>query len=41
LGLTGYYWNYVWSYSWLTISLFELTKIDIDFVWNLGCQQAF
>jgi len=37
LGLTRYYWNYVQSYSRLAISLFELTKIDVDFVWNLGC----
>jgi hypothetical protein len=21
--------------------LFELTKTDVDFVWDLGCQQAF
>jgi hypothetical protein len=21
--------------------LFELTKRDVDFVWDLGCQQAF
>jgi hypothetical protein len=37
LGLTRYYWNYVWGYSQLAASLFELTKRDIDFVWDLGC----
>jgi hypothetical protein len=41
LGLTGYYRNYVRGYSQLVASLFELTKRDIDFVWNLDCQQAF
>ncbi len=41
LGLTGYYHNYVQGYSQLVDSLFELTKKDIDFVWNLGYQQAF
>jgi len=41
LGLTRYYWNYVPGYSRLVVPLFELTKKDIDFVWNLGCQQAF
>jgi len=25
----------------LAASLFELTKRDVDFVWNLGCQQTF
>jgi hypothetical protein len=24
-----------------TASLFELTKKDVDFVWNVGYQQAF
>jgi hypothetical protein len=41
LGLTGYYWNHVRSYSRLSILLFKLTKRDVDFVWNLDCQQAF
>ncbi len=41
LGLTRYYWNYVQGYSQLVVPLFELTKMDIDFVWDLGCQQAF
>jgi hypothetical protein len=38
LGLTEYYWNYVRGYSRLAIPLFELTKKNIDFVWNLGYQ---
>jgi hypothetical protein len=38
LGLIGYYRNYVWGYSQLVVSLFELTKIDVDFVWNLDSQ---
>ncbi len=29
------------GYSRLATPLFELTKKDIDFVWDLGCQQAF
>jgi len=41
LGLTGYYRNYVWGYSRLAAPLFELTKRDVAFVWNLDCQQAF
>jgi hypothetical protein len=41
LGLTGYYQNYVQGYSWLVVPLFELTKKDVAFVWNLDCQQAF
>ncbi len=41
LELIGYYRNYVRRYSWLNAPLFELTKRDVDFVWNLDCQQAF
>jgi hypothetical protein len=41
LGLIGYYQNYVQGYSWLATPLFELTKKDVDFVWDLGCQQSF
>jgi hypothetical protein len=36
LGLIGYYHNYVRSYSQLVVLLFELTKKDVDFVWDLG-----
>jgi hypothetical protein len=39
--LTWYYQNYVQGYSQLVVPLFELIKKDIDFVWNLSCQQAF
>jgi hypothetical protein len=38
LGLTLYYRNYVRGYSRLVAPLFELTKRDVDFVWDLGCQ---
>jgi hypothetical protein len=41
LGLTGYYRNYVQGYSRLASPLFELTKKDVVFVWNLDCQQAY
>jgi len=41
LGLTRYYRNYVRSYSRLAAPLFELTKKDVNFVWDMGCQQAF
>jgi hypothetical protein len=41
LGLTGYYRNYVRGYSRLVVPLFELTRKDVAFVWDLGCQCAF
>jgi hypothetical protein len=41
LGLIGYYQNYIRGYSRLVVPLFELTKRDVDFIWDLGCQQAF
>jgi hypothetical protein len=41
LGLTGYYQNYVRGYSQLVVPLFELTRKDVAFVWDLGCQSAF
>jgi hypothetical protein len=41
LGLTRYYQNYVRGYSQLVAPLFELTKIDVDFLWDVGYQQAF
>jgi hypothetical protein len=40
-GLIGYYQNYVWGYSRLVVPLFELRKKEVDFIWDLGCQQAF
>jgi hypothetical protein len=41
LGLTGYYRNYVQGYSRLAAPLFELTRKDVNFVWDMDCQQAF
>jgi hypothetical protein len=37
LGLTGYYRNYVRGYSRLVVPLFELTRKNVAFVWDLGC----
>jgi len=37
LGLTCYYRKYVKGYARLAAPLFELTRIDVDFVWNMGC----
>jgi len=41
LGLTRYYRNYVQGYARLVAPLFELTKKEVAFVWDLGCQSAF
>jgi hypothetical protein len=41
LGLTGYYQKYVRGYSSLAGPLFELTRKDIAFVWDVGCEQAY
>jgi hypothetical protein len=41
LGLKGYYQNYVREYLRLVVPLFELTRKDVAFVWDLGCQSAF
>jgi len=41
LGLTRYYRKYIKGYARLAAPLFELTRKDVDFLWNAGCQQAF
>jgi hypothetical protein len=41
LGLTKYYWNYVKGYSHIAITLLDITKKDITFVWMPHCQHAF
>jgi len=41
LSLTGYYRKYIRSYSRLVGPLFELTRKDVAFVWDVGCQQAY
>ncbi len=41
LGLTGYYRKYVRGYSSLAGPLFELTRRDVAFVWDMGYEQAY
>jgi hypothetical protein len=41
LGLTGYYRKYIKGYVRLVAPLFELTRKDVGFLWDAGCQQAF
>jgi hypothetical protein len=41
LGLTRYYRNYVKGYARMAVPLFELTKKEVAFVWDLGCQSSF
>jgi hypothetical protein len=41
LGLTGYYRKYIRGYSNLTGPLFELTRKDIVFAWDVNCEQAY
>jgi hypothetical protein len=41
LGLTGYYRKYIRGYSRLASPLFELTRKDVAFVWDVGCQEAY
>jgi len=41
LRLIGYYRKYIKGYARLAAPLFELTRKDVDFLWDAGCQQAF
>jgi hypothetical protein len=41
LGLTGYYRKYIKGYSSLAGPLFELTRKDVVFVWDVNCEQAY
>jgi hypothetical protein len=41
LGLTRYYRKYIKGYSSLVGPLFELTRKDVVFAWNVNCEQAY
>jgi hypothetical protein len=41
LGLTGCYRKYIRGYSRLAGPLIELTRKDVAFMWDVGCQQAY
>jgi len=41
LGLTCYYQKYIKGYSSLASPLFELTRKDAAFVWDVNCEQAY
>jgi hypothetical protein len=41
LGLTSYYRKYIKGYSSLAGPLFELTRKDVAFVWDVNCEQAY
>ncbi len=41
LGLTGYYRKYIRGYSNLAGLLFELTKKDVAFIWDMHCEHAY
>jgi hypothetical protein len=41
LGLTSYYRKYIKGYSNLAGPLFELTRKDVVFAWNVNCEQAY
>ncbi len=41
LGLTSYYRKYVRRYSSLAGPLFELTRKDVAFVWDVGCEHTY
>ncbi len=41
LGLTSYYRKYIKGYSRIAGPLFELTRKDVVFAWNVNCEQAY
>jgi hypothetical protein len=41
LGLIGYYQKYIKGYSNLAGPLFELTRKDVVFAWDVNCEQAY
>ncbi len=41
LGLTGYYWRFIYCYAEVASLLSMLMKTEVPFVWTDGCQTAF
>ena len=40
-GLTSYYRTHIRSLASITQPLYELTKAEVEFIWNQECERAF